>query len=140
VGRIGAVLTALDFVSYLILLVVLAILTNTLTLNVRERTREFGVLRAIGFAPKHLYLLVLGEAAVLGLAGALLGLALAYPLLEGLIGPYLQEALNFPATKVHWQVALGAAVAGVTLAVLAAGLPAARIGRIEVHEALGRVA
>jgi putative ABC transport system permease protein len=140
VGRIGAVLTALDFVSYLILLVVLAILTNTLTLNVRERTREFGVLRAIGFAPKHLYLLVLGEAAVLGLAGALLGLALAYPLLEGLIGPYLQEALNFPATKVHWQVALGAAVAGVTLAMLAAALPAARLGRIEVREALGRVA
>jgi putative ABC transport system permease protein len=140
VGRIGAVLTALDFVSYLILLVVLAILTNTLSLNVRERTREFGVLRAIGFGPKHLYLLVVGEAAVLGLAGAALGLALSYPLLEGLVGPYLQEALQFPATKVHWQVALGAALAGVTLAMLAAGLPAARLARLEVRDALGRVA
>jgi putative ABC transport system permease protein len=140
VGRIGAVLTALDIVSYLILFVVLAILTNTLSLNVRERTREFGVLRAIGFSPKHLYLLVLGEAAVLGLVGAALGLALAYPLLEGLVGPYLQESLNFPETNVPLHVALGAALAGVSLAMLAAGLPAARLGRLEVRDALGRVA
>lgn len=140
VGRIGAVLAAMDFVSYLILLVVLAILANTLSLNVRERTREFGVLRAIGFSPKHLYLLVVGEAAVLGLAGAALGLALAYPLLQGLVGPYLQESLQFPATKVHWRVAGGAALAGVVLAMLAAALPAARLGRLEVRESLGRVA
>ncbi len=140
VGRIGAVLTALDVVSYLILLVVLAILTNTLSLNVRERTREFGVLRAIGFSPKHLYLLVVGEAAVLGLVGAGLGLALTYPLLEGLVSPYLQETLQFPATQVPFQVALGAALAGVALAMLAAALPAARLGRLEVRDALGRVA
>jgi putative ABC transport system permease protein len=140
VGRIGAVLAALDLVSYLILVVVLAILTNTLSLNVHERTHEFGVLRAIGFGPRHLYLLVFGEAAVLGLAGAVAGLAITYPLLEGLIGPYLQESLQFPQTDVPWQVALGAAAASVTLAMLAAGLPAARLGRLEVREALGRVA
>lgn len=140
VGRIGAVLAALDLVSYLILVVVLAILTNTLSLNVHERTHEFGVLRAIGFGPRHLYLLVFGEAAVLGLAGAVAGLAITYPLLEGLIGPYLQESLQFPQIDVPWQVALGAAAASVTLAMLAAGLPAARLGRLEVREALGRVA
>lgn len=139
VGRIGAVLAALDFVSYLILLVVLAILANTLSLNVRERMREFGVLRAIGFGPKHLYLLVLGEAAVLGLAGAALGLLLAYPLIEGLVGPFLTEQMNFPQTQVPWQVATAAAGAGVALAMLAAALPAARLGRLEVREALGRV-
>lgn len=140
VGRIGAVLNALDFVSYLILVVVLAILANTLSLNVRERTREFGVLRAIGFSPRHCYLLVLGEAAVLGLVGAGLGLALTYPLIEGLVGPYLQEALRFPETKVPLTVALGAAAAGVVLAMLAAAVPAARVGRLEVRDALGRVA
>lgn len=140
VGRIGAVLTALDLVSYLILLVVLAILTNTLTLNVRERTREFGVLRAIGFTPKHLYLLVLGEAAVLGLLGGVAGLAMTYPLLEGLVGPFLTENLQFPPTQIPVHVALGAALAAVALAVLAAGLPAARLGRLEVRDALGRVA
>lgn len=138
-GRMGAILGALDSVSYLILFVVLAILLNTLTLNVRERTREFGVLRAIGFGPRHLYAMVLGEAAVLGLAGSALGLLLSYPLLEGLVGPYLQENLRFPPTEVPLRVTLTAFVAGVVLALLAAWVPAIRLGRLEVREALGRV-
>jgi putative ABC transport system permease protein len=140
VGRFGALINALDFVSYVMLVVVLAILANTLSLNVRERTREFGVLRAIGFGPEHLVLLVLGEAAVLGFVGAALGLALSYPLLEGLVGPYLQEELQFPAMQVPWRVALGATLAGVALALLAAVLPALRLARLEVHQALGKVA
>lgn len=138
-GRIGAILAALDYVSYLILFVVLAILLNTLTLNVRERTREFGVLRAIGFGPGHLYALVLGEAAVLGVLGSGLGLAMSYPLLEGLVGPFLQESLNFPETELPLRVTLTAFGAGVALAVLAAAVPALRLGRLEVREALGRV-
>jgi putative ABC transport system permease protein len=139
-GRIGAVLSALDYVSYLILVVVLSILINTLTLNVRERTHEFGVLRAIGFAPSHLYGLVLGEAAVLGLAGSALGLAISYPLLQGLVGPYLEESMRFPPTQIPTRVAVTAFVAGVALALVAAALPARRLGRLEVRDALGRVA
>jgi putative ABC transport system permease protein len=115
-------------------------LINTLTLNVRERTREFGVLRAIGFGPGSLYLLVLGEAAVLGAAGSALGLGLSYPLLEGLVGPYLEENLQFPVMEIPLRVTLTAAVAGVLLALLAAWLPAVRVGRLEVRDALGRVA
>jgi putative ABC transport system permease protein len=140
VGRIGAVLSALDGVSYLILFVVLAILTNTLTLNVRERTREFGVLRAIGFSPSHIYGLVLGEAVVLGCAGAALGLGISYTLLERLVGPFLQENLRFPPLEVPLRVTVTAAVAGVLLALLAGALPALRIARLEVRDALGRVA
>jgi putative ABC transport system permease protein len=139
-GRIGAILAALDYVSYLILFVVLAIMLNTLTLTVRERTREFGVLRAIGFGPGYLYVLVLGEAAVLGLLGSALGLLVSYPLLEGLVGPFLQENLNFPETKLPLRVTLTAFGAGVTLAMLAAWIPALRVGRLEVRDALGRVA
>jgi putative ABC transport system permease protein len=105
----------INLITAEILFVVLAILINTLMLNVRERTREFGVLRAIGFGPQHLYLFVLGEAAVLGAAGSVLGLALSYPLLEGLVGPYLQQNLDFPPTEIPLRVTL------------------------EVHEALGRV-
>jgi putative ABC transport system permease protein len=137
-GRIGAILSALDSVSYLILFVVLAILLNTLTLNVRERTREFGVLRAMGFGSGHVHALVLGEAALLGFAGAALGLAISYPFLERLVGPYLQENLNFPETRLPLRVTLTAAGAGISLALLAAWIPAVRLGRLEVREALGR--
>ncbi len=140
IGRIGAILRALDLVSYLILFIVLAILFNTLTLSVRERTREFGVLRAIGFGPRHICALVLGEAALLGLAGGAVGLGLSFALLEGLIGPYLEENLQFAPLEVPWRVTLTASLASVALAMLSAGLPAARLARLEVREALGRVA
>lgn len=140
VGRIGAVLGAMDLISYLILFVVLAILLNTLSLNVRERTRELGVLRALGFGPVYVYGMVLGEAALLGLAGSTLGLGLSYALLEGLVGPYLEESLGFQPLEVPLRVALTAFAAGLGLALLSAALPARQVRRLEVREALGHVA
>jgi len=51
-GNFRAILTALDVVSYLILAVVMSIVGNTLAMSVRERTHEFGVMRAIGFGSR----------------------------------------------------------------------------------------
>ncbi|HKO93087.1 MAG TPA: ABC transporter permease, partial [Polyangiaceae bacterium] len=84
-GNFSAILTALDVVSYLILAVVMSIVGNTLAMNVRERTHEYGVMRAIGFGAHQLGLLVLAEAALLGLLGAAIGVGLSYPLFEGLL-------------------------------------------------------
>lgn len=139
IGRIGAILRAMDLVSYLVSLVVLAILMNTIALNVRERTRELGVLRAIGFGPGHLYSLVLADAALLGLAGAVLGLGLSHALIEGLVSPFLQEALQFQPIQVPWRVSLTASATCLGLALLSALLPAEQARRLEVREALGRV-
>ena len=139
VGRLSAVLNALDLVSYLILFVVMAILMNTLSLNVRERTREFGVLRAIGFGPRQVCALVLAEAALLGLAGAGLGLLLSYALIEGFVSPYLVENLQFSEVEVPLRIAVTGVIAGVSLALAAAVVPALRIGRLEVRDALGRL-
>ena len=138
-ARIGALLAALDLVSFLILFVVTAIVFNTLSLGLRERTRELGVLRAIGFGPGQLCVLVLAEAALLGLAGAVFGLALSYALLEGLVGPFLQESLQFPELEVPASVAATGFAAGIGLALVAAIIPALRIARLEVRDALGRV-
>jgi len=140
IARLSSLLGALDLVSVLILFVVGAILFNTLSLGVRERTREFGVLRAIGFRPGQLCALVLAEAALIGLAGAVLGLGLSFLLLEGLVGPFLEETLQFQELTVPPAVAAMGFGAGVSLALAAAIVPALRVGRLEVRDALGRVA
>jgi hypothetical protein len=72
-GNFSAITTALDVVSYLILAVVMSIVGNTLAMNVRERTHEYGVMRAIGFGSRQLGLLVLAEAALFGLLGGAMG-------------------------------------------------------------------
>jgi len=71
-GAFSAILTALDYVSLIILLIMMLILGNTIAMGVRERTREYAVLRAIGFeAVAHPGSSSLGEAAALGVAAGL---------------------------------------------------------------------
>src|SRR5262249_30699565 len=55
----SAVLKALDIISFVILIIMLLILGNTIAMGVRERTNEYGVLRAVGFLPKHIAFFIL---------------------------------------------------------------------------------
>lgn len=138
-GNFSAILTAMDVVSYLILAVVMSIVGNTLAMSVRERTHEFGVMRAIGFAPRQLGLLVLAEAGLLGLLGAAVGVALSYPLFENLVSHALQDAMGFPPIVIHRRVAWLAVALGVGLSVLAAALPIYRVAQLRVTDALRRL-
>jgi putative ABC transport system permease protein len=139
VGRFGAMLGAMNVVSLLVLGVVVLILGNTIALSTRERVREFGTLRAIGFLPLHLVAFVLGEAAVLGLAGGGLGVALAYPLVQGPLSSYLEQEMRVAPLRVATADALGSLLLGVLLGLIAAGLPALRAGRLRVTESLSHV-
>jgi putative ABC transport system permease protein len=139
IGSFRAVLTALDLISYLILAVVMSILGNTLAMNVRERTHEYGVMRAIGFSPRALGLLVLGEAALLGLLGAAIGLAISYPLFENVVNRAMREAMNFPPVEIPARVAWLALGLGAGLSLLAAAVPVRRLGKLQVSQALRRV-
>jgi putative ABC transport system permease protein len=139
VGRFGAMLSAMNLVSLLVLGVVVLILGNTIALSTRERIREFGTLRAIGFLPAHLVAFVLGEAAVLGLAGGGLGVALAYPLVQGPFSKYLEQEMQVAPLRVATADAVGSLLLGVVLGLIAAGLPALRAGRLQVTESLAYV-
>jgi putative ABC transport system permease protein len=138
-GGFSAILTALDVVSYLILAVVMSIVGNTLAMNVRERSHEYGVMRAIGFGARQLGLLVLGEAALLGLLGAAIGLGLSYPLFENVVSHALQDAMNFPPIVIHRRVAWLAVALGIGLSVLAAAMPIYRVAQLRVTDALRRL-
>ena len=55
-------LSALDVISLIILLIMMMLIGNTIAMGVRERTREYGVLRALGFRPGHIRTFIMGEA------------------------------------------------------------------------------
>ena len=138
-GRFGAMLSAMDLVSWLVLGVVALILGNTVVMGVRERTQEFGVMRAIGFRPPHLLGLVLGEAALLGAAGGALGLGLSFPLIEGPVSRFMEERMQFDPLLGPYHVALGALVAGTLVALIAGALPAYQVSKLRVVEALRHI-
>jgi putative ABC transport system permease protein len=140
-GMISAVLKALDVVSVVILLIMMLILGNTIAMGVRERTHEYGVLRAIGFLPKHIALFVLGEAATVSFIGGAVGLLVAYPFVQEGMGRFLEENMGqlFPFVRINPAVAGTALVLAVALGLLAAALPAYRASKLEVVTSLRKV-
>ncbi|MBA2538437.1 MAG: ABC transporter permease [Deltaproteobacteria bacterium] len=139
IGSFAAVLSALGYVSAFILLIMVLILANTVAMSVRERTHEYGVLRAIGFSPKHLVTFILGESMLVALAGGLLGVLLTFLLINNMAGPALEKQGGFFAffKTPGWLMGLALAIA--MIVGLVAGLvPAIRASRLRVTDALRR--
>lgn len=141
-AMLSAVLSALDVVSIVILLIMTLILGNTIAMGVRERTNEYGVLRAIGFRPQHIVVFILGEALTVGLLAGLLGLALAYPVVELGMGRFLEENMGgmFPYFRIEKGTMLAAVLLSTGLSVAASLIPAYQASRLPVTEALRRIA
>jgi putative ABC transport system permease protein len=101
-----------------------------LAFSVSARTREFGIRLAIGSEPRHLLTRILGEGAVIAVAGIAAG-AIGGFALARLVGSYVTD-VRMPGT-------LPVAAAAMTLvaaAILASLLPAARASRVDVVQAL----
>jgi putative ABC transport system permease protein len=141
-GMMSAMLTALDVISLIILVIMMMIIGNTIAMGVRERTREYGVLQALGFRPGHIRMFVIGEALALGLVAGILGLAASIPLVELGMGRWLEENMGawFPYFRIDTKTYLLGIGFAIALSVTASILPAVRAGRLSVTEALRRVA
>jgi putative ABC transport system permease protein len=137
-GMFSAILKAVDVVSLVMISIMGLIVGNTIAMGVRERTNEYGVLRAIGFLPKHIAQLVLGEAAAIGLLGGLIGVGFGYPFVNGLVGRALEENMGnmFPQFRVQPDIALLGLGLAVILAMASAVLPARQAASLKVVDAL----
>jgi putative ABC transport system permease protein len=135
-----AILTAMNVVSVVILLIMTLILGNTIAMGVRERTSEYGVLRAIGFLPRHVAMFILGEAATIGILGGGFGVAFGFLVVNG-FGKWLEENMAgfFPSFKVAPSTAISAFVLAIALGVIASAVPAWRAARLSVIDSLRRV-
>jgi putative ABC transport system permease protein len=140
IGMISAILKAVDIVSLVILAIMVLILGNTVAMGVRERTHEYGVLRAIGFMPKHLAVFVLSEAVTVSVAGGVFGIMISYPFVQEGLGRFLEENMGafFPFFRIDPLTIVWAIVLAVFLGVLAAALPAYTASRLKVIDALRR--
>lgn len=124
-------------ISAIALIVGAIAVANTMLMSVFERTREFGVVRAVGARPRFLFGLVLLEAVALSLVGAALGVVL------GQLGAWAVNAVAFDlvgldvAAVTPRLVAFAVAVAA-TMGLTAGLLPAARAARIPIAVAVAR--
>ncbi|HET9492868.1 MAG TPA: FtsX-like permease family protein [Chloroflexia bacterium] len=129
------------FAAYYVIFIALMIpsvlgLINTLAINVLERTREIGVLRAIGATRGQIRRLVVAESLLLGMAGTALGLLVGLALGYGfttLIGNLFSAnaAYYFPFAGVVFAIALA-----LIMALVASLLPARQAARVKIVQAL----
>jgi putative ABC transport system permease protein len=129
-----SVTTAMELVA--VILALLGVI-NTLLAAVLDRTREIGLLRAVGADRGHIIKLFAAEAALIGITGGVMGVAIG-----GVVGVIVTTVVGVQATGwdfpflFPWQIALQMFVAASVCAILAGLYPARRASRLDVVEAL----
>jgi putative ABC transport system permease protein len=133
-GIIDRILTTVNALVVLAVIIALVGIANTLALSVFERTRELGLLRAVGMSRGQVRRMIRAEAALVALFGAVLGVAVgilfgwgAVEALPGSVGGRLAIPVD--------RIAILMAVAGLA-GLLAAWGPARRAGRLDVLDAI----
>ena len=132
-----AILVALQAVSAIVILIIMAVMANTMTMTARERLAEYATLKALGFSPGFVVRLLFGESLLIALAGGLLGIAVTVPL----AATFQQFAGSlFPSFKVTEQTMLLQLVAALVVGAVAAAWPAWKMSRIDIVAGLRHVA
>jgi putative ABC transport system permease protein len=129
--------TILVFIQILLALaIVIAVLgiINTLALSVIERTRELGLLRAIGLRRSQTMRMITVESVVISLFGTLLGIAVGIGLGAAVVRALKDE--GFTSFTLPWSQIVMYLVAASLIGVVAAILPAIRAARLNVLEAI----
>jgi putative ABC transport system permease protein len=119
------------------LALVIAVLgvVNTLGLSIIERTREIGLLRAIGVDRAQLRRMVSLESVAIAVLGAILGIAMGLVFGISLMASLRDQGLE--VTRIPWRSLGGYLVVAVFVGLLAARLPARRAARLDVLRAIG---
>ncbi len=76
IGAYSAIITAINVMAFMIIGVILMVLMNTMVMSARERSREYAVMKTLGFTGKHVLGLVSGESMVISLLGGAAGYGL----------------------------------------------------------------
>ena len=106
-------------------------IVNTLVLTVFERTREIGMLRAVGMTRRQVRNMIRHESIITALLGAALGIPVGI-VLALMVG----KAISYPAFTIPWLTLVVFVVGAIIAGLFAAIFPARRAGRLNVLEAL----
>jgi putative ABC transport system permease protein len=127
----------LGLIGAVILLAAGLLIVNTFAINVTERTREIGILRALGMSRGDVLRGVLAEAALLGALGTLVGLPLGWGLAQGIVRVLVVwQRLEWEQLSLSLVGLIGAPAVGLIVALGAAWWPARRAANLPIVEAL----
>jgi putative ABC transport system permease protein len=137
-SQLGFLRTFLLIFAYVALFVGAFIIFNTFSITVAQRTREFGLLRALGATRRQLVRAVIAEGFLLGIGGSLLGLLAGIAVAPGLDVLFKAFGADLPdsGTVLELRTVIVSVLAGTIITVIAGLLPALRAARVPPIAAL----
>jgi putative ABC transport system permease protein len=136
IAMVDTILIAIQTVAYVVILIIMAVMANTMAMAARERMREYATLKALGFHDRFVSVLILGESLSMSLAGGLLGVALTFPLADAFFRATRDLFLVFTVTPTT--VALQVA-SSLLIGICAALAPAFNSSRVRIVDGLRAV-
>jgi len=131
-----AVIVAIRLVSFVVIIIIMAVAANTMAMTVRERTREYAVFKTLGFGAFRIMAMIFAESFLITMTGCVLGIVLTYPA-AGAFGSALGDF--FPVFEVDKSIFAAYAAASLLVGFTAAVFPAWKAMRITIAEGLRRI-
>ena len=131
ISGLTAILNVLYVLLALSVVVSLFGIVNTLVLTVFERTRELGMLRAVGMTRRQVRRMIRQESVITSLMGGVIGIVLGL-----VLGALLAVRVDFIVFALPVGQVIGFAIAAIVVGIIAAIFPARRAARLNVLEAL----
>jgi putative ABC transport system permease protein len=136
VSMTEAIVIAIRLVSFVVIVIIMAVVANTMAMTARERIGEYAIFKAMGFRGYHIAGMIFGESLFITMVGGTLGILLTYPVAQKfgeLMGTF------FPVFNVDTSTIFLDIVFSLLVGVVAAIFPTWRAIRIKVADGLRRI-
>ena len=128
-----AILLAIQAVSYVVIVIIMAVMANTMAMTARERYAEYATFKALGFSNGFVAMLIFAESLGIAMLGGMLGIAFTFPMADAFaksVGSIL-SGFRVSETTIAMQIA-----AALAIGVVAAAIPAWNAARIRIVDGL----
>ncbi|MGB9627702.1 MAG: ABC transporter permease [Thermodesulfobacteriota bacterium] len=136
VAMSGAIVMAIQIVSFVVIFIIMAVVANTMAMTTRERVGEYAILKTLGFGGGHITVLIFGESLVITIIGCLLGIAVTFPGREIIS---IELGTYFPVFNIERETLLLDFIASLAIAFFSAIIPTQRAVKIRIAEGLRRI-
>ena len=137
VAMTEAILVAIQAVSFVVIIIIMAVMANTMAMTARERYAEYATMKALGFSGGFVALLIVAESVGIALVGGLIAVLLTIP-----IADVFGNAMGtlFPVFFVSQETIVMQMGAALIVGLVASAVPAWRAGRVRIVDGLRTVA
>ena len=132
----GAIIVAIQLVSFVVIIIIIAVTANTMAMTARERIGEYAIFKTLGFRGWRIAGMIIGESLLITMIGCLIGIALTPPTAQvfgKIVGSY------FPTFKVEIETIYMDIGASILVGLFAAIIPTWRAVKIRIADGLRRI-